>query len=79
MMETEKNAVLEIDSLDFIYYGLGSMSAEGLKRLKGLALSLLAAQNCPGAPLPDSVRREILREPAIRGLSRSNVSKKGNK
>ena len=46
----------------FIYSGLGSISNKGREYLKNIAQSLIALQNHPGTPLPDSICREIVRD-----------------
>ena len=61
MVKLRKNTALDMDSPAFIRSGLGSISAEGRERLKSLARSLLASQGRPGAPVPESVWREIVR------------------
>jgi hypothetical protein len=48
----------------FIYSGLGSISDKGREYLKNIAQSLVALQNRPGTPLPDSICREIMRNSA---------------
>jgi len=58
----QENTVPEMDGLAFIYSGLGNISTEGRKQLKNLAQSLVAIQNRPGVPVPDSICREILRK-----------------
>jgi len=51
------------ESLSLIYSGLKSISDKGRKRLKNIAQSLIAIQNHPGTPVPDSVCREIIKNP----------------
>jgi len=60
MMELCKNTVSEMSGLAFIYSGLDSISGEGRNRLKDIAQSLLAIQNHPGTPMPESIWREIM-------------------
>jgi hypothetical protein len=48
-----------------IYSGLGSISGKGREYLKNVAQSLIALQNRPGSPLPDSISREIVRNSRI--------------
>jgi len=62
MVETKKNAVLDIDTQAFLYSGLASISSEGRERLKQIAQSLIAVQESPGSPVPNNVQWEILRE-----------------
>jgi hypothetical protein len=52
---------LDIENLSLIYSGLNSISGKGRKRLKNIAQSLVAIQNRPGTPIPDSICREIMR------------------
>jgi hypothetical protein len=62
-MKISKNNVWERANLAVIYSGLGSISGKGRKRLKKIAQSLIAIQNRPGTPIPDSICREIMRSP----------------
>jgi hypothetical protein len=57
-----ENTVLERDNIAFIYSGLDSISSKGRKHLKNVAQSLVAIQNHPGTPIPDSISREIARD-----------------
>ena len=66
MMDLSKN--MDADNLAVI---LGSISAEGRKRLRDVAETLVAAQNRPGFPVPESIRREILGDTA--GLKRGLI------
>jgi len=59
-----KNAVPAADSLALVHAGLRCVSGKGRERLKNLAIQLIAVQNNPGAPAPDSIRREIAGGPA---------------
>ena len=54
------NTVSPRKNTTFIYSGLDSISDEGREYLKKLAKSLVAIQNRPGTPIPDSVCQEIL-------------------
>jgi len=58
-----ENTVLERENTAFIYSGLGSISDKGREQLKNIAQSLIALQNRPGSPLPDSICREIIKNP----------------
>jgi hypothetical protein len=55
--------VIEKDNLTFIYSGLGSISGKWREHLKNIAQSLIAIQDRPGTPIPDSICREIMRNP----------------
>lgn len=57
-----RNSVMEADGTAFVRYAISNISGNGRKRLKSVAESLLAVQNRPGFPVPNSVRREIMRE-----------------
>ena len=57
-----KNTVNDRENTAFIYSGLGSISDKGREYLKNIAQSLVALQNRPGSPLPDSICREIIRD-----------------
>jgi hypothetical protein len=59
-----ENTVFERENTAFIYSGLGSISDKGREQLKNIAQSLVALQNRPGSPLPDSICREIIRDSA---------------
>jgi hypothetical protein len=58
-----ENTALERENTAFIYSGLGSISDKGREQLKNIARSLIALQNRPGSPLPDSICREIIKNP----------------
>jgi len=60
-MKISGNIVLDRDNLALIYSGLGSISDTGREQLKNIAQSLIAIQNRPGTPVPDSIGREIIR------------------
>jgi hypothetical protein len=60
-MINNKDTVYCRDNLSLIYSGLDSISGKGRKRLKNIAQSLIAIQNRPGTPVPDSICREIVR------------------
>ena len=55
-----RNTAPKDENTAFIYSGLGSISGEGRKYLKTIAQSLVAIQNRPGVPLPDSICKEIV-------------------
>ena len=61
-MMTWREFVPELDDIAFVRCALGSISTEGRKGLKSFAQWLLVMQNQPGAPVPESVRREIMCE-----------------
>jgi len=61
-MQSSKNTIINRDNLSFIYSGLSSISDKGREQLKNIAQSLIALQNRPGSPLPDSICREIMRD-----------------
>ena len=60
-MKISGNIVLDRDNLALIYSGLGNISDKGREQLKNIAQSLIAIQNRPGTPVPDSIGREIMR------------------
>jgi len=62
-MKIYRNTVYDRENTAFIYSGLGSISDKGRKYLKNIAQSLVALQNRPGSHLPDSICREIMRNP----------------
>jgi hypothetical protein len=62
-MKISKNNVWEKDNLFVIYSGLDSISDRGREYLKNIAQSLIVIQNRPGTPIPDSICREIMRNP----------------
>jgi len=62
-MQSSKYIVIGRDNLSFIYSGLNSISNKGREHLKNIAQSLITLQNRPGSPLPDSICREIMRNP----------------
>jgi len=53
--------IFDKENLSIIYSGLNSISDKGRKRLKNIAQSLVAIQNRPGTPVPDSIGREIIK------------------
>jgi len=53
--------IFDRENLSLVYSGLGSISEKGRKQLKNIAKSLIAIQNRPGTPVPDSIGREIMR------------------
>jgi hypothetical protein len=59
-MQTSKFFTVSGDNSAFIYSGLHSISDKGRKHLKNIAQTLIAIQNRPGIPVPDSICREIL-------------------
>jgi hypothetical protein len=59
-MQSSKFPVADRDNLKLIYSGLGSISSKERKRLKNIAESLVAIQNRPGTPIPDSIYKEIM-------------------
>jgi hypothetical protein len=61
MQYSEYPAINE-DNLSFIYSGLSKISEKGRKHLKNMAQTLIAMQNRPGTPVPDSICREILHD-----------------
>ena len=61
-MQSLKYPIVGRDNLAFIYSGLGSISDKERKHLKNIAESLIAIQNHPGTPVPDSVCREIIQD-----------------
>jgi hypothetical protein len=62
-MKIPGNNVWERDNLSVIYSGLDSISDKGREYLKNIAQSLVVMQNRPGTPIPDSICREIMRNP----------------
>jgi len=61
-MQSSNYSVYSDENLPLIYSGLNSISDKGRKRLKNIAKSLIAIQNRPGTPVPDSIGREIMRD-----------------
>jgi len=59
-MQSSKYHIVGGDNSSFIYSGLYSISDKGRKRLKNIAQSLIAIQNRPGTPIPDSIGRDIM-------------------
>jgi len=57
-----KNTVYDKENLSLIYSDLNSISEKGREQLKNIAQSLIAIQNRPGTPVPDSICREIMRD-----------------
>jgi len=55
--------VFDMENLSLIYFGLNSISGKGREHLKNIAQSLIAIQNRPGTPVPDSICRDIMRNP----------------
>ena len=68
-MYNYNNTVYDRENLALIYSGLNSITAKGRKHLKNIAQSLIAIQNRPGTPIPDSIGQEIFRE-SINDLSK---------
>ena len=62
-----------MENTAFIYTGLGSISGEGREYLKSIAERLIAIQSRPGAPVPESVCRGIMRETANESLQGYDV------
>jgi hypothetical protein len=62
-MKMSESNVFERENLSLIYSGLNSISGKGRERLKNIAESLVAIQNRPGTSIPDSICREIMRNP----------------
>jgi len=54
--------IFDEENISLIYSGLNSISDRGREQLKNIAQSLIAIQNRPGTPVPDSICREIMRE-----------------
>jgi len=61
-MLINKDTTYSDENLPLIYSGLNSISDKGRKQLKNIAKSLIAIQNRPGTPVPDSIGREIMRD-----------------
>jgi len=61
-MKIYKDTVYDRENTIFIHSGLSSISDKGRRYLKNIAQSLIAIQNRPGTPLPDSISREIIRD-----------------
>jgi len=59
-MQLSKFSIVDRDNLTLIYSGLGNISDKGKKRLKNIAESLIAIQNRPGTPIPNSICKEIM-------------------
>jgi len=60
-MRIFENTVRDRQNAAAIYCGLNCISGKGRKRLKTIAQTLLALQAHPGAPVPDSICRDIMR------------------
>ena len=60
-MRVSKKSAPDRENSAFIRSGLGSISTEGREYLKNLAKSLVTIQNYPGAPVPESISQEIIR------------------
>jgi len=52
--------IFDSENLSLIYSGLNNISDKGREHLKNIAQSLIAIQNRPGTPVPDSIGREII-------------------
>jgi len=52
--------IFDEENLSLVYSGLNSISDKGREHLKNIAHSLIAIQNRPGTPVPDSICREII-------------------
>jgi hypothetical protein len=61
-MQYSKFLIFDTENSAFIYSGLRNISEKGRKRMKIIAQSLIALQNRPGTPVPDSICHEIIRE-----------------
>jgi len=61
-MQTLEYSNFEIENLSLIYSGLSSISGKGRDYLKNMAQTLIAIQNRPGTPVPDSISKEIMRD-----------------
>ena len=59
-MQLSEFSAIDRENTALIYSGLDSLSSKGRKHLKNIAQSLIALQNRPGSPLPDSIWREII-------------------
>ncbi|MDR2943188.1 MAG: hypothetical protein LBV17_11415 [Treponema sp.] len=59
-MQYIKYSAEGMEDLSLIYSGLDSISGKGREYLKKIAQSLIAIQNRPGTPVPDSICREIM-------------------
>jgi hypothetical protein len=61
--------IILTNSVDFsenyasIYSSLAGISGKGRKQLKEIAESLIAIQRNPGGPVPDSIAKEIMKNP----------------
>jgi len=55
-----KDTIYDSENLALIYSGLNSISDKGREHLKNVAESLIAIQNRPGTPVPDSICKEIM-------------------
>jgi hypothetical protein len=55
--------IFDEENISLIYSGLNSISEKGREQLKNIAQSLIAIQNRPGTPVPDSICREIIKNP----------------
>ena len=64
MMINFENMDPDGQNVAFIYSVLGSVSDRGREHLKNIAQSLIAIQNHPGFPIPDSISNEIIRNPS---------------
>jgi len=54
--------IFDGENISLIYSGLNSIGDKERKHLKNIAQSLIAIQNRPGTPVPDSISREIMRD-----------------
>jgi len=59
-MRVSNYHIFDGENLALIYTGLHSISDKGRKHIKNMTQSLIAIQNRPGSPLPDSIGREIM-------------------
>ena len=74
-MRVSNYHIFDIENLSLIYSGLNSISDKGRKHLKNIAQSLIAIQNRPGTPVPDSVCREIIQDSTNTFLIESKMTK----
>jgi len=61
-MQFSEYNTTDTENLSFVYSGLSNISYKGRKHLKNIAKTLVAIQNRPGTPVPDSISREIMRD-----------------
>jgi len=55
-----KDIIYDSENLALIYSGLNSISDRGREHLKNVIESLIAIQNRPGTPVPDSICRDVM-------------------